>query len=244
LRKEHELRAATHIVRMPGVQDCIAYLLSDCAALFSHMTSGKGVSFISVPREANNDWLEVRLWATERGGTRATELLQTKIEGFYEKARSLVTAEPVPPWDVCRWHAQLQAWRQESGAILVPFPPEWQETAVVKELWVFASFIGKGRYCQKKSTYAAKLVKETLEQAASAAGASSGAAASSATTQNEHWTQYQDKSGSKYWYREPDGFWFWETDKHWERFFDEASRCYWWWNKETGLWFYEPIKSE
>jgi len=102
LRKEHELRAATHIVRMPGVPDCIAYLLSDCRALFSQMTSGKGVSFVSVPREANNDWLEVRMWATERAGARATEILKKKVEGFYDKTRLLVTVEPVPQWDVCR----------------------------------------------------------------------------------------------------------------------------------------------
>jgi len=110
---------------------------------------------------------------------------------------------------------------------------------------MFASCSGNGHNSHKKCSYACKLIKETLEQASPATGgASSGAAASSATTQNECWTQYQDKSGAKYWYREPDGFWFWETDKHWERFLDEASGCYWWWNKETGLWFYEPIKRE
>eukprot|EP00928_Gymnodinium_smaydae_P070449 TRINITY_DN5427_c0_g7_i1.p1 TRINITY_DN5427_c0_g7~~TRINITY_DN5427_c0_g7_i1.p1 ORF type:complete len:1364 (-),score=277.05 TRINITY_DN5427_c0_g7_i1:83-3754(-) len=75
--------------------------------------------------------------------------------------------------------------------------------------------------------------------AAGARGSSLAAASASAAST---WTKYQDPHGKKYWYREPDGLWFYEADRNWQRFVDETGERYWWWHNDTGTWFFEPSR--
>mmetsp|Transcript_27018 Transcript_27018/g.81401 ORF Transcript_27018/g.81401 Transcript_27018/m.81401 type:complete len:1250 (+) Transcript_27018:136-3885(+) len=239
LRKEYDLRAPTHVLRMPGVQDCIRHMLGkDGKDFFQQLRQNCRLSSITLPREAHSEWLDIRMWATKRGGVRAEQLLQQRLGDFYEKARVVLAVQPRPQWDLERWQAQLESWRRESGAAIVAYPPDWAEGQGVQELWVFSELLAGGRYGHQNRSFACQRIQEALERAQGEellAGAGS-----SRAPQPESWRQYQDRNNSKYWYREPDGYWFWESDPQWQRFFDEASRCHWWWNTETGLWFYEP----
>lgn len=233
LRKEYDLRAPTHLLPMPGVQDCIKYMLgTDGKDFFRQLRQNCRLSSLALPREAHSEWLDIRLWATERGGQRAVKLLQERLDSYYHWAREVVRVEQEPPWDSEQWRSQLESWRRESGASLVAYPPDWHVTSRVQEVWVFA----EGKQSQKARAYACQRVREALRHAHDEESKQVVQQQSSQVA----WKQYQDVGGSKFWYREPDGLWFWESDPQWQRFLDDASHRHWWWNKETGLWFYEP----
>jgi len=252
LRKEFNLRNPTHEISMPGVSDCITYLLGsdDGKDFFASLRETCRISSITVPREAHKEWLNIRMWATRTGGRKAEELLRKRLQGYYDQARTVVPAEPQPQWDTARWHAQLELWKRESGAAIVLHPPNWQETRV-DEIWVFSELRqeegARGTwYYHRNASFASQQIKEALEKAqgedpAETQGAADTAVADKAKPQI--WAQYQDRHGAKYWYREPDGLWFWESDPQWQRFFDADSENYWWWNAATGNWFHEPRRA-
>lgn len=54
----------------------------------------------------------------------------------------------------------------------------------------------------------------------------------------QRWSRYQSH-GKRYWYREPDGMWFWEDSREWTRYVDDKG-LHWWFNDINGEWFYEP----
>lgn len=243
LRKEYDLRAPTHVLPMPGVQDCIKHMLAAGGKeFFQQLRQDCKLSSLALPREAHSEWLDIRMWASERGGKKAEMLLQRRLAAFYDRAREVVVAQPRPPWDTARWRSQLDAWRRESGAAVVAYPPDWQDGPNVQEIWVFSEQPAQGRYNHQNRYYACQRIREALKHAQEEEPQVEGGAdpAQAPESVAEKWVQYQDTARNKYWYREPDGLWFWETDSQWQRFLDEASDRHWWWNKETGLWFYEP----
>uniref|UniRef100_A0A7S4UNS1 Alpha-type protein kinase domain-containing protein n=1 Tax=Alexandrium monilatum TaxID=311494 RepID=A0A7S4UNS1_9DINO len=238
LRKEYDLRAPTHTLHMPGVQDCIRHMLGDDGKeFFQQLREECRLSSLALPRGAHSEWLDIRMWATQRGGMKAEVLLQRRLQAYYDRTREVVPAEPRPRWDATRWRTQLDAWRCESGASIVAYPSNWQEGPNVQELWVFSEF-ANGRYLHENRAMVCQRIREALEEEAEAAGGNESLQAN-ASTAEKVWRQYQDTNRVKYWYREPDGLWFWEHDPQWQRFLDEASDRHWWWNMETGLWFYE-----
>jgi hypothetical protein len=254
LRKEYDLRAPTHVLPMPGIEDCISWMLGkDGKDFFPYLRQECRMSSITIPREAHSEWQDIRMWATRRGGTRAQQLLRSRLQDFYDKARLVVPVEPLSPrlWNVKRWRQQLENWRRESGAAIVTWPPDWQEKGVasITELWLFSER-QSGAWAHKNRSFAERRIKEVLEAAQGedvcgeedvARGNDGGSAnASPSATAANGWKRYQDYSNKKYWYHEPDGAWFWESDPQWQQFFDDVSQCAWWWNNSTGTWFYEP----
>jgi len=277
LKKERDLCDPTHKVKMPGVLNCIKWLLAghgkggggdDGKSFFRNLRDNCRVSTVVVPHEVSSDWLDINMWATMKGGSKATEMLERRLEQYYERNRAKEVV-PVRPagWTTARWEEQLTKWTDASGATVIAWPPNWRDEASggVKEIWVFADDrAGKG-YAR---AYACKQIKELLqhlprevdEPAEAEAGASSStaaAAAAAATDRTEagcpgegeeaasastpqSWKQFQDHSGNKYWHREPDGKWFYERDTRWQRFLDDGTQKHWWYNLEGGLWFFEP----
>jgi len=266
LKKEHDLCDPTNVVKMPGVAQCIQWMRSeDSRAFFRDLRKSCRASSIVVPREVYADWQDIKVWATDKGGKQAEKLLQARLDKFYATARYTEHAPSTCAWTVERWEQQLQAWRTESGAPIVAWPPNWRGAASggVKEIWIFTAETEQSDACMRdarkriRETFAA--VKDADADAGAArapspadAGGDSAAAAEEAAASPDRrapeaassgptsWCQYQDHKGNKYWYREPDGKWFWEADPGWTKFLDSSSGIYWWWHIESGDWFYEP----
>eukprot|EP00811_Abedinium_folium_P010130 NODE_1936_length_2331_cov_18.829855.p1 GENE.NODE_1936_length_2331_cov_18.829855~~NODE_1936_length_2331_cov_18.829855.p1 ORF type:complete len:549 (-),score=130.96 NODE_1936_length_2331_cov_18.829855:202-1848(-) len=241
LHKEYDLCEPTRTLSMPGVTDCIRHMIGrEDAHFFTMLRQKCRISSITVPREAHSDWLSIRIWATPHGSQKALVLLQNRLDEFYAEARVIVSVEPVPAWNCEQWLESLQAWRRESGAPIIAYPPDWQEQSKVTELWIFSSLIaqgGGGRYNHQNRKFAVDRIEEALTAAGLDGADLPGSLA--LEPQEERWGQYQDRHGAKYWFREPDGLWFWEADPQWQRFFDDARERHWWWNSETAVWFYE-----
>lgn len=249
LRKEYDLCAPTKVLQMPGTQDGIKHMLgggSHGKDFFRKLRLKCRISTVTFPREAHSDWLDIRIWASNKGASQAVQKLDERLQEFFNAARATVKVERQPLWDVAHWQRQLQAWRRESGACIIPWPPSWKESqALVEELWVFSTRIHGERYNHKNRNYACQRIQETLQSAPqnndsapNLVGSSSGKP--EVSQPEEVWQPYLDNSGLKYWYREPDGLWFYETNSQWQRFLDNVNDRHWWWNSETGTWFYEP----
>eukprot|EP00927_Polykrikos_kofoidii_P034799 TRINITY_DN29440_c0_g1_i1.p1 TRINITY_DN29440_c0_g1~~TRINITY_DN29440_c0_g1_i1.p1 ORF type:complete len:1197 (-),score=231.02 TRINITY_DN29440_c0_g1_i1:162-3674(-) len=237
LRKEYDLCDPTHVIKMPGTPGCVSHMCVEAStAFYQQLRNECRISSMTLPREAHSDWLDIRIWAARKGVEKADRRLQTRLCEYYEKEREVIIVEPTPNWTAAQWKQKLDAWRKESGTAIIPFPHDWEEDSrLVRELWLFAQQQDFRRWAEKN-------IVKALEQAAveAQAGSENDVTPANEGQQVEAWASYQDNEGARYWYREPDGLWFYETDKNWDRFFDEACALHWWWNHETGLWFYEP----
>jgi len=192
-------------------------------------------------------------------------LLQERLESCYESERLRVNVPVDCRWSAKKWEQQLKAWQTESGAVVIAWPPNWRnpEGGGAKELWIFPGVV-----CGKSSrAYAEKRIRMKFDEDgaldddavvagpavavanAETDGASAGVGSTAGTPivaagaegrPPVSWSKYQDLNGYKYWYREPDGKWFYEGDKKWNKFFHDVNQRYWWWETDTGDWFYEP----
>jgi len=255
LRSEHDVCDPTHTLQIPGVASCLAELGGP--EFFADLKRRCRASTVLVPQEAYADWQEIKIWATRKGGQRALEQVQERLEAFYSSHRIKELPPPTCRWSAHQWEQQLQAWQTESGARVLAWPPGWRSDGV-QELWVFD---GDGEAARSSKAYAMKRIRAKFEEEGVVAGevddarreahVDPGAAApgvDSATVAAgpvaPTWSKYQDYQGNMYWYREPDGKWFYERDRKWSRFFDDVLRAHWWWETDTGDWFYEPHRGQ
>jgi len=114
-------------------------------------------------------------------------------------------------------------------------PPGLAKKKKVRELWLFSENQGSW-FDHTNRNFAEKRINEALEKASDPVTDKNAVPADT----KQEWCQYQAPCGAKYWYREPDGLWFWETNDTWQRFFDDDRQRHWWWNTLNGTWFHEP----
>jgi len=228
---------------MPGVVGLIGHMLKDSQGFFDDLRRLCNISSIKMPKEAYAEWLNIKLWAeAERGGwKKAQQMLQSRMDEFFVEARSIVQlSAPLPGWDAARWERQLKAWKVDSKAIIVAYPPDWQAKNSVQEIWIFSDSMGGQRYSHVKRDYAKKKIEEDLERFNKESVAEEVPKQDNADA-SQQWVKYNDPGVNRnYWYCEADGFWFYENDKTWAKFFDDTLNRQWWHCANDGRWFYEP----
>lgn len=276
LKRELDLCEHTHAVKMPGVKGLISWFLGSrsgygdmkesSAEFFRTVRSKFRVSTMNIPTEVYAHWQDITIWSTIKGGAKAVEALEQRLELYYERyVTKIVVPEKASRWPAETWEEKLRAWRDETNTPIIPWPPNWtDEAACLKEVWVFAdSVIFANGAADDFSRLACQRIREAMAVAASdaeepaaaespcggesrpEAGGSASAelagpsGAVSAASGGATWSVYQDpEKNLKYFYRD-EKTWFYENDSKWPQYFDDSKRP-WRYNITTGEWFYEP----
>jgi len=232
---------------MPGISALISHMLSgDGHKFYQDLCKSCRLSNVRIPKEACTDWVDIQIWGNKSQYKKAEKPLLDRMEPFFRKAREVVPVDPpLGGWNVARWEQQLEAWRLDSKASIIPFPYDWREEGSVSELWIFSESVGPQRYNHAKRDYAVKKIKEDIEQLRTNSEKQVADQQASEKSTAKKWSKYTDPStNSIYFYCEDNGDWFYKNDKSrrsgWTQFLDESSNRHWWFNESKGQWFYEP----
>lgn len=251
LRSQNELQLPTRTLPVPAVRDCIARLwgpANEAKELFDWLRRKYSVSTISIPRDAEGEWREIRIWAPPKGGAEALKVWEARLEAYYKEARTIVPVQPKPAWLAEKWLSMLAQWRI-FGVGVVGYPAFWYENGKLpEEVWLFGS-----RHEYGKVTAAMKQIKEDLEKAQSGAASSSAGGAQEQTFQGgtirddgsmvlgPSWVLKKDEEHNAwYWTTLCGSTWHWQLDAEWEPMVNSQNKKSWLKNERAGLWHYTP----
>jgi len=245
LKKEYELCQPNLLVPMPCIKDCIAFLLGPQRHVVMSIQHKFKASSITIPSEPNGNWKHIQVWADKRGLARIREKLEQLLEQWYKLARYQVPVEGHISWDVSKWSAKLEDWRRECGVDIFLYPPDWQESKVVQEIWVFSAWRGLEKGYDHEDSYKAtgKIKADLQKNYASTASSSTTVSSGTALEELPNAAGVEEAAASPISRNDQESDWGVSepgASQRWKKYMSRGKR--YWYREADGKWFWEDSR--